>query len=391
MHSAKNVKEFFLKGVYMQCYTPLLREFQDISKSEKRWAKENDLKLWQRVYSREYVLSQLKDNENYLQLIKRKNQENAKNGSYNRYMLIPCRHCFACSINYAADWATRMALECVSNGGKHNYFITLTYDEENLPIYEKIDYVNDQGKTTTFYNTGEDTWNTGTLQKDHSQKFIKRLRSYLSRHSELGNFKFYLCGEYGDLGRPHYHAILMDCRLDETQFYDCKIDSNHHDVWKSKELDKLWGKGFVDVAEASWQDMAYTARYVQKKWIKSFKPIDYYINGKEPEFVTMSKGIGEEYWNKYKDKIYDTDSVIVHGVDGKTQKVKPPKRFDSLLKNENEELHDQIKEQRNYIRERMEEILLTKTDLTDLERLRQQEELITTKAKMLKRQFKERY
>lgn len=369
----------------MQCYTPLVREYQDIPKDEKKKAKEQGLTLWQKVYSREYVLSQLKANENFFQYLKRKNKENAEKGSYNRFMLIPCRHCFACSINYAADWATRMAMECKLNCGKHNYFVTLTYDDAHLPVYESIDYVNENGDKTTFFNRGEDTWNTGTLQKDHSQKFIKRLRRYLEEHSELGQFKFYLCGEYGELGRPHYHAILMDCRLDETKFYDCKIDKNHHDVWKSKELEKLWGMGFVDVAEASIEDMAYTARYVQKKWIKSFKPIDYYINGKEPEYVAMSKGIGDYYFYKHKDKIYETDSVLVHSVDGITKAVKPPKRYDALLRIIDEDLHDQIKEQRNDIREKMEEVLLTKTDLTDLQRLRLEEDQITTKAKQLSR------
>lgn len=374
----------------MQCVTPLIREYQDIPKDEAKAIKDAGGKLWQRVYSREYVLSQLKRNENYFQWLKTKNKENAENGSYNRYMLIPCRHCYACSINYAADWATRMACECITNRSDQNYFITLTYDEEHLPIYEKIDYVDEKGKIITFYNRGEDTWNTGTLQKDDSQKFIKRLRRKLEYQNKLGKFKFFLCGEYGDLGRPHYHAILMDCKLDESQFYDCKIDTNHHDVWKSKELDKLWGMGFVDVATASWQDMAYTARYVQKKWIKSFKPIDYAINGKDPEYVTMSKGIGDEYVKQNMDKIYETDEVIIHTIGNKSNKVKPPKRYDDILKSTDEKKYDKIKETRNYIRERMEEILLTKTDLTDLERLRLQEEQITEKAKMLKREMKAR-
>jgi hypothetical protein len=44
---------------------------------------------------------------------------------------IPCRSCVECVIGYSNQWATRVAAEASCH--RENCFITLTYNDENLP------------------------------------------------------------------------------------------------------------------------------------------------------------------------------------------------------------------------------------------------------------------
>lgn len=324
----------------MKCYTPMIRIYQEADRETKKQIKDNGYTLEQHIIPREEVLKRLKHNENIYTGLKRINKENEKNNIKWRYQTIPCRHCYACSLNYAAEWATRIMLEC--KGTENNYFITLTYDDENLPILSEIN----KGEWK-FENDG--TWITGSVLKEDSQKFIKRLRRNLERNNKLDpDFKFFLAAEYGETtARPHYHAILMHCNLDIGQLYDCHIDENFKPHWKSKELEKLWGKGMVDVAECEWSAAAYVARYCSKKWNKQADDLEYITQGKLPEYVAMSKNIGKKYYDKHKADIYETDKIIMRTFKDGAGNYKPPKAFDRLLEKENPELYDQIKEKRN--------------------------------------------
>ena len=44
---------------------------------------------------------------------------------------VPCRSCVECVIGYSNQWATRVAAEASCH--RENCFITLTYNDENLP------------------------------------------------------------------------------------------------------------------------------------------------------------------------------------------------------------------------------------------------------------------
>ena len=78
------------------------------------------------------------------------------------------------------EWSVRILDE--ASYYKTNTFLTLTYNDENLP-------------------------KDGSLSKEEVQKYLKRLRERLDGRE----IKFYAAGEYGeDNGRPHYHLILMN-------------------------------------------------------------------------------------------------------------------------------------------------------------------------------------
>lgn len=368
----------------MQCYTPMIRIYQKTDRKTREEYKANGLKLDQKIIPRERVLRLLKHDENYLTGIKRLNEENEKKGDPWRYQTIPCRHCYACSLNYSAEWATRIMAE-VQKDPENAYFVTLTYDDINLPIPEKVYY----GEADDAYFENDGTWIEGCLVKEDLQKFIKRLRRYLEYRNNLHDFKFFAAGEYGETtGRPHYHLILMSCHLDTKQFHDSHKDPKKtYETWKSYELEKIWPYGMIDVATCTWQDAAYTARYTAKKWLKSTDSWEYFMRGKIPEFITMSKGIGDDYFIKNMDKIYETDSMIQQTIKNKTSIVKPGKRCDSLLEKKDPEKYDKIKEQREKISKMLDNMIKEKCSYTDLERLRIQEEKISTKAKQLKREM----
>ena len=87
---------------------------------------------------------------------------------------VPCGNCIGCRLDYSRQWANRCYLE--SLGSKNVYFITLTYDDEHLPV----------GK-----------FGNNTLVPDDLKKFLKDLRRYYSYHYKLDNIRYFACGEYG--------------------------------------------------------------------------------------------------------------------------------------------------------------------------------------------------
>jgi hypothetical protein len=100
---------------------------------------------------------------------------------------VPCQKCIGCRLEYSRQWAIRGVHEAQMHD--EAYFLTLTYNDENLPQYE-------------------------SLKKDDFQNFLKRYWKYLWPTK----IRYIMCGEYGDnsdrpwepniLGRPHYHAII---------------------------------------------------------------------------------------------------------------------------------------------------------------------------------------
>lgn len=355
----------------------MIRVYQVADRETKQKIKDSGNTLVQHIIPRERVFKRLKQDENYYQGIKRLNEENEKLGIKWRYQAIPCRHCYACSMNYAAEWATRIMLEC--KGTENNYFITLTYDDSHLPIPEKLS----KGEWE-FENDG--TWINGTVWKEDTQKFIKRLRRYLERKDKLDNFKFFLCAEYGETtGRPHVHAILMHCNLDITQFYKSHIDENYKPHWKSKELDKLWPYGMNDVCECEWSAAAYVARYCSKKWIKTSDDLEYILQGRLPEYIAMSKNIGREYYEKHKEDIYETDTIIMRTFKDGAGNYKPPKAFDRLYEKDNPTHYDEIKANRNEIADYADENYRKENQCTDYEAQLRNAEKVIEKSSLLKR------
>lgn len=296
------------------------------------------------------------------------------------WMTVPCKHCWACQLNYSAEWATRIM--CEAKKSDHNYFITLTYDEDHVPVLESMKLQYDD-HIESIENDG--TWKESLYPGDVTA-FIKALRKPFERQGITG-IKYFYAGEYGEnTERPHYHMILMNCPLDINQFYSCKVDPLHKKAhWKSKELEKYWDKGYIDVAELEWSCAAYVARYCTKKLSFDNKDI-YYMSGRLPEFVRMSNGIGMDYYEENKNQIYQHDEMVMKTVKGNTGSYKPPKAFDKKMKEQDPDFFRKLQKSRQHEAERRQKMIETLTDYTDYEMLKLKTENLSVKMNMLPRE-----
>lgn len=217
---------------------------------------------------------------------------------------LPCGQCVGCRLDRSRQWAVR----CMHEASLHdeNSFITLTYNDENLPENLSLNYVD-------------------------FQLFMKRLRKHFS-HKKV---RFYMAGEYGEnFGRPHFHACIFG--LDFNDKVPLRKSPSGSMLYRSATLEKLWTYGFSSVGLVTFESAAYVARYIMKK-MSGDPSDDHYslvdletgeIKMREPEFNRMSlkPGIGADWFHHFKDDLYPLDSVIVKG---KKQKV--PRYYDKLL------------------------------------------------------------
>lgn len=245
---------------------------------------------------------------------------------------IPCGQCYACRLQYSREWADRCMMEMQYHD--ESWFLTLTYDDEHLPIVHGFDK-----------ETGE-VFDFMSLQKKDLQDFNKRLRSQLFRDYKKAHpggetpprFRFYACGEYGDRTyRPHFHGIYFGLAIPDLEFYR---SDGRFSYYTSEYLKRIWQRGFVVVARACWETAAYCARYVMKK-SKGMNKAVYDDFGIEPEFVLMSRGgsspdgnnlggIGKRYFDEHGKEMFEYDRVYVDtGKDSK--EFVPPRYFKKLF------------------------------------------------------------
>lgn len=163
----------------------------------------------------------------------------------------PCGRCIECLKTKSGDWSFRLKQELKT--AKNAFFITLTYDDQNLP-------------------------ENGELVKKDLQLFMKRLRKL-----NANPLRYYAIGEYGgETFRPHYHIILY----------------NMND---STSVKKAWGKGFVKIGTVTSGSINYVCSYI------IFKNEGNYT---QKPFALMSKNLGLNYlranwkWHKSELKSY---------------------------------------------------------------------------------------
>ena len=235
---------------------------------------------------------------NYDELIKEKQD----------FVEVPCGQCLECRIQYTRSWANRCEIE--SRKSKDNYFITLTYDDEHLPPH-------------------------GSLDPNDTDRFIHSIRDYFRHRGFKGKIRYFYCGEYGDQTfRPHYHLVLFNCPLDDLtyefkQMEDGRLKkhlrpNNNGDLMYSELIHKCWDyKGEISVGRFSYDTAAYVAQYCTKKINPKLKD-KYAEMNVHPEFLRMSKGIGE---NGFKKELYELDNICIAG------KISAlPRYYDKLFK-----------------------------------------------------------
>lgn len=217
---------------------------------------------------------------------------------------VPCGRCIGCRLDRARDWTLRILHEQKAHGGVNCHFLTLTFDDDHLPKPPSIDV-------------------------EHWQLFAKRVRN------TLGPFRFFMCGEYGDLtGRPHYHAIVFGLVIPDLKWWTTR---KQMDVYTSEKLEALWGQGRIEIGSVTAQSANYVARYSLKKvtgdpaslhyrWVDPDTGEEHEL---QPEFCNMSRrpGIGATWYNRYHTDFHVHDFAIKDGA-----KTSIPRFYDKLAK-----------------------------------------------------------
>lgn len=210
-------------------------------------------------------------------------------------LLLPCGKCLGCKFDKASDWAVRSVLEASLH--KDNCFITLTYNEANMP--QKV-------------------------LKKHATEFIKKLRN------RGVACRYLLCGEYGSrTKRPHYHAILFGYCPDDLVFYK---KSGENNLYTSDFLSDIWSFGFVIVGDVSYESAGYVARYTTKKI------------GDSDAFITMSNRPGLAFNYLTPENMRSMlETGFVYGNFGKAQKLSIPRYFHQFLEKFDKKAYDKLK------------------------------------------------
>lgn len=219
--------------------------------------------------------------------------------------IVPCGRCAACLVRLRQEWTYRLREELKVS--KDAYFLTLTYDNQNLPIHEYIE--SDTG--AMYYDA--------CVSKEDVQKFNKRLRKRFDKDGI--KFRFYVISEYGPRTmRPHYHGIY---------FFKDLVDRDKFDDYVSKS----WPSPNICVDVVTDERIKYVTEYCLTR-----KDIPDHL---VPNFRIMSNrpGIGADYVDKmrdwhladksrfyapgysgdrcnlpryYKTKIYDNETIAEH-------------------------------------------------------------------------------
>ena len=189
-----------------------------------------------------------------------------------------CGQCLPCRVKKRREWTNRIILE--SLGHENNAFVTLTYNNENLPLKD--------GK--------------GTLVPQH----LKEWQKSITYHSGMP-LRFFGVGEYGEeTKRPHYHAIIFGYPGCANMDVKCSCTS-------CETLRSSWKVGHVLNGVLTKDSAAYVAGYTTKKMTDRYPEEKYekllkknpelaesykknvldYLEGRHPEFARMSNGGGK--------------------------------------------------------------------------------------------------
>lgn len=258
-------------------------------------------------------------------------------------MTVSCGQCIGCRIRRSQEWALR----CVHEAQLHdeNSFITLTYNDKNLPA-------------------------DGSLHVDHFQKFMKRFR----KKYEPTPIRFFHCGEYGPkLGRPHYHAAIFGFDFPDKILWQ---ENRGNRLYRSPDLESLWPYGYSSIGALTFQSAAYVARYIMKKHCGP--NADEIYQGRQPEYVTMSRrpGIGKKWFDQFGSDVFPSDEIVFNG-----RKFKPPRFYDNLYEVTNPNEMTDIKF------DRVKQAKL-RAELCTPERLAEREEFKSIQLSQLKRPLK---
>ena len=164
---------------------------------------------------------------------------------------VPCGKCYECLKQWSNDWRFRLKYEL--DNSLCSFFLTLTYNDDNLPIGFNHDVCEYQSY----------------LVKKDLQNYFKRLR----KNCKELVFRYFAIGEYGgNYNRCHYHVVFF--------FKSFPFRSKNH---LYNFLNANWNKGFIYLKATVKKHINYVSAY--------FNKVDKSSHLVEP-FKLMSKSLG---------------------------------------------------------------------------------------------------
>lgn len=189
---------------------------------------------------------------------------------------LPCGKCPYCRNKRINQWIFRLKWHAKYSNSA--IFVTLTYDNEHVPITPN---------------------RLMTLRRKDARLFFVRLRKYSGQTKdtpEKDRIKYYIVGEYGSkTHRPHYHAIIFNADV--------------------MQVEKSWKHGSIHVGSITSDSLAYTLKYINKQ--KDTKRHN--RDDREMEFANISNGIGRQYTDnskivkRHKEQLYSKPFLTVDG------------------------------------------------------------------------------
>lgn len=222
---------------------------------------------------------------------------------------VPCGKCVACQNNKRSSLSLKLRLEEYTS--KYCYFLTLTYDDDHLPLFslgrdtcatefirlypysERLrtdslisdfcsdfyefddDFVNKMDYYSAFVLNYERMYNKhcvyghglyALLYYRDVQLFLKRLRKHIFKYYGE-KIRFYIIGEYGTKSlRPHWHCLLFFNTPSLSQaFEDCEnVGTSARTCYCPRFLRPFWEFGICDSKRTNGECYNYVSSYVNQ-------------------------------------------------------------------------------------------------------------------------------
>ena len=176
-----------------------------------------------------------------------------------KYLVVECGRCFECRARRQQEWFVRAYYEYKNNMNGSNFFATLTFNNENLPVYEdKRDYQLKKHGLHVVRIPSSVNYSFQCFNNDYITTFMKLFRQNCKRmfpKVDTTKIKYFIVPEYGEVThRSHYHVdIFCPFKLKVSDF--------------QKIITKSWTHGFVGASKnggfkiKSISSLEYTAKY----------------------------------------------------------------------------------------------------------------------------------
>lgn len=222
---------------------------------------------------------------------------------------VPCGKCVACQNNKRSSLSLKLRLEEYTS--KYCYFLTLTYDDDHLPLFslgrdtcatefirvypysarmrsdslisdfcsdcyefdsefiDKMDYysnfvLNYERKYNKHCVYGHGLY--ALLYYRDIQLFLKRIRKHIFKYYGE-KIRFYIIGEYGTKSlRPHWHCLLFFNSSSLSQaFEDCEnVGTTARKCYCPRFLRPFWEFGILDSKRTNGECYNYVSSYVNQ-------------------------------------------------------------------------------------------------------------------------------